>query len=1030
MSRIVWIVALCLALQLPARAAQFTVGITSSDDAQLANPVARDQPLSADQILDMTRHAMERIGGMASVVPDTARLVLIKPNISIARSSGTGVVTDTRVVRAVALLVHDVAPDAKILIGEGAGGWISPALADCSVVHVGSGRALSEVAHDGFAIAGHRTTVEELRALGIDIDVHDLNFDEGRTLSVPGGGLLWDEYKIASTVIDADVWINVPVAKTHGSKITCCLKNHYGIFPGSVYGWNKARGTPTHRGIPHWPRTLDESWIDLVLLTQVDLNVVDMIQGTEGGAFQGDPKRSNLIVAGVDPIATDLVVAQLMGFNPDDFEYAYLGATRGLGPGSIENVQVVGGNPAALSSRFAKAGIDNDGDWGEHAQYGMGPRHWTLLGPLDRDHRFDESEIASLSPIPGQDGWSDVVWFGFDKIDLDTHFDDPVRKAVYAFTHFTMASSDSVRFWLGSDEGLSVWIDGEQIYHHEGRRRHVLGGDRVPGFIEAGEHRLLIRAEQGRGPFDFSINICEPIDDILYAGNRYPGLRYYQADHAEAHPAMQVHARQGWSPDRIGGYESTMSLDFDPLDAYVEAPDSGHVYVVQAVSTSLLEVIATQHPSVRVWSDTSMATALSRLPFSFSWILPGDERYTPDQSVDLGRVLSWFGLDYWLAWGSGRAETAKAIAGWLAHGYTPLSGYSDGWDQVFAYRKQTDGPLLLRSVRPDTALWHDYSRGGWGRLPGPAWLEQALLVVKPNGPPISFDAMIDSVATVALQLARTPRIEFDDDWGAKGNPAGLHAWDVAVWDWERLPWTTQWAGEEGRDLLGRMARGEYANVAQDRHMAGQLFANAAQASSADRRQLLATASTAYGKLAQTLVRMHDGFPTSRSGAVSPEDSLRHIHIGDLQPLMRQARELERRALQALVDLLGDRPLPAAQEDPLRRRDQGRMLFAWSSSFSKGIYDLTLHGREVSRELRWGRDAEGEVVDVQNEVHRKAGWQVALEVRTGTGYYEVLQQPSADNDWTAVLRVDDEHTDLDNITEIVVWEVPVQQAAPR
>ena len=140
-------------------------------------------------------------------------------------------------------------------------------MADCSLVHIGSRSNRSEIIVDGFEVAGHRQTVTELCAMGIDIDVHDLNFDPAYKLQVPGGGLLWDEYEIASTVIDADVWINVPVAKTHGPKITCCLKNHYGIFPGTTYGWNKARGTDTHEPIPHWPRTMDESWVDLVLVS-------------------------------------------------------------------------------------------------------------------------------------------------------------------------------------------------------------------------------------------------------------------------------------------------------------------------------------------------------------------------------------------------------------------------------------------------------------------------------------------------------------------------------------------------------------------------------------------------------------------------------------------------------------------------------------------------------------------------------------------------------------------------------------------
>jgi len=189
----------------------------------------------------------------------------------------------------------------------------------------------------------------------------------------------------------------------------------------------------------------------------------------------------------------------------------------------------------------------------------------------------------AISPFPDTaDGvchWEDVHknrsrQFGFDKIDLDAHFDDPVQKSAYAFTHFTMTTSDSVRLWIGSDEELTVWIDGEQIYHHEGRRRHEMGGDKIPSFVEAGEHRLLIRAGQGRGRYDFSFNICEPIDDLRYSGNRYPGVRYYQKGGGPPVGDVQVRARQGWDPWKIGGIAKTFELDEDPLTTFRSAPDS------------------------------------------------------------------------------------------------------------------------------------------------------------------------------------------------------------------------------------------------------------------------------------------------------------------------------------------------------------------------------------------------------------------------------------------------------------------------
>ncbi|MEW6756182.1 MAG: DUF362 domain-containing protein [Candidatus Latescibacterota bacterium] len=510
----------------------YPVGLAASDDPVLTRPVPRDRTLDDAALLELVRRAVDLAGGMGSVVPDTARLVVLKPNIAIAYPPQTGVVTDPRVVGAVALLVHEVAPHARILIGEGPGGWQGPPPPGTRAV---------EFRHDvrpvdGFALSGFRDLVAGLQVRGLDVACFDLNYDESRPLAVPGGGLAAPEYSLPAAILSADAWINCSVAKTHGPRITASLKNQIGLLPGMVYGWPKMNGTPDHPGMPHEHHQIDEVLVDLLALSQPDLNVVEAIVAREGGAlWRGEPRRCNWVLAGRNAVATDLVAARLMGFNPDDMEFAELAAQARLGPRHLEEVEVRGTPVEQLAARFKKAveAYDPGEPWRILAGYGMGPRYWTLLGPLPAGHRMRPPEVARLAPVPGQDGWSAVTWFGHDEIDLRGQFGLQSPGVVYAFTRFTMARSDSVRLWAGSDEGLEVWIDGVPVYGHEGARHHELGQDRLPAYVPAGEHRLLVRAVQTRGPFAFSVNICEPLDDPRYAGNRYPGVRYYVERAAE-----------------------------------------------------------------------------------------------------------------------------------------------------------------------------------------------------------------------------------------------------------------------------------------------------------------------------------------------------------------------------------------------------------------------------------------------------------------------------------------------------------------
>lgn len=1041
---VAWCAACLLAICLPGltgpASGQFVVGVVSSDDADLSNPVARDKPVTAEQILGMVRRAVDLAGGMQSVVPDSARLVLLKPNIGTQGDPRTGVNTDDRVVRAVAILVHEAAPTARILIAEGPGGWISP-----DKGHLVEGGRNGGMLVDGFEKSGHRATVRQLRAAGIDIDCFDLNFDAAYSLRPANGGLASDEYSIAASIMDADVWINIPVAKTHGAKITCSLKNHFGILPGSVYGWSKANGTSRHAGMPHSPRQMDEAWIDLYGLTRVDFNVVDMITGSEAGPFEEDhQKRANIILAGANPVAADLVVARLMGYNPDDFEFAELAWLQGLGPRHIEDVSIRGADVAPLVQRYKKAGISYGGwgEWAQHANYGMGPRYWTLLGPLARDHEMSAGQIADMAPVPGKAGWSDVVYFGSDRINLDKHFDDPTNCAVYAFTRFTMATSDSVRFWLGADEGLQVWLDGELIHRHDRRRRHVLGMDRIPGYVEAGEHSLLIRAEQGRGDFDFSINVCEPIDDNLFAGNRYPGVRYYVEEQIEAALVQRVGA------DASGGdfLGTTIEANVneltaqDPLDVSRGAPDTVVLDGIPPTeATDLLGLLVQLADVDEPQLDPAALQIMATAPFTLAHLSFGREGYAPDYGPDITRLLSWLGASYAVSYGYGHRESTKTIHGWLAQGHVPViadptqrrgrrwrSSQPTSWHAVTGYR-QRDEVIELRMVRDGNPTWTAVSADWMGTMPGGLQANCPVVVARMDGMPVSGEALIDSIASLALELGLTAEVKLDGlDWGA---PAGLAAWDWWVIDWERLPFTYDWAVEHRTlDRLERLASRFPPELARRRAMAAAYFAAAASKSVDEaRRTLLLQAADGYQQVVDAMQRLSEAMPqVDDVSELTAADLGRLNNIAGARPLIRQARAGERRALAAMASMLGRAPLPPVFVDPLVRKSQGKRLFSWRAVTDDTVYELELSGKDLDIRLVQGDDGATDVIsEVFSAIPKSNGWMVVVEPGlSGSGSYRVAQQPTAANDWRVVIRADDTRAwNRNNTPVLTVWAVP-------
>jgi uncharacterized protein (DUF362 family) len=999
----------------------FAVGVVGSDDTALSAPVARDVELTTQQIEEMVRRAVDLVGGMESIVADTARLVALKPNITMAKLAGSGVITDPRVVRAVAVLVHEANPKARILVAEAAGGWQSPALKDCTEVE-----AWDQWIVDGFATGGYRDMVAELQAAGIDIDCHDMNFDPGIRLQVPGGGLARPAYDISSTIMDADVWINCPVAKTHGVKISVALKNHFGIMPGTLYGWPKRVGTTDHEGVPHMPQVVDESLIDLWALTRVDFNVVDMIRGAEAGAFFGNPKHANIVLAGRDPVAVDLTAAQLMGFNPDDLETGTLAARQGMGPGSFESVDVRGGDVDVLRSRWRKAGASYGssgpwGQWSEQANYGMGPRYWTLLGPIaSEDPAPDEAALRTTTPMPRQDGWSEITWFGHDKIDLDRLFDDPSHVIVYGFTQFHMPQADSVRFWFGSDEGLQVWIDGEQIYEHEGRRKHRLGTDRIAGYLQAGEHRLLIKATQGRGTFDFSINICEPIDDDFYAGNRYPGLKYYVSNRQGEVAGRQLQAQVNWYPWYSAESERTIE-GTDPIDAARMAPDSLAVATRAAPSMDLMTVAMHAAGLERPDLDSLTLACLSQLPFGMGHFAFGMEGWPESYGPPPGRTFNWLGLDYAVDSGNSQREVAKLARGWLQLGRLPLID-NGGWGLISAYRQSgtTPGEEEFRWISADTTGWIELPKLRWSSLPGGMSGVNTIVAVARRPGDHQSASLVDSIAVVAVEMARQPLNLEPNSWGARRAWTGLAAWDRWVVDWERQPWTPSWAREEWpRDRLESM-RDDLETFAERGELAAAYFSAAADRSADDRQALLTAAAGGYGEVGELMRQLLALMPESSAGEETAEDRDRLDGIGRAGPLVRMARDAQRTALMALADLV-DADLPPVAADPLAEGDWVQVLH-WQSGNNQGVYDLVLENGDLTQTRRAGRIAEEVQSHVADGGVDLTGTRLEVKRLSGAGIYQVWEQPSAENGWRTVIRVDDEDNWGQIPTEIEVWAV--------
>jgi uncharacterized protein (DUF362 family) len=136
------------------------------------------------------------------------------------------------------------------------------------------------------------------------------------------------ETEVATDVLDADLLINLPVAKSHGScKITASMKN----WMGSV----KQRKTWHLKGI-------DQCVADINTFIKPNLIIVDAtrIMTTEGPQGPGVMAYPKQLIFGKDTVAVDAYAATLFNLNPFDVPHIKIAHDMKVGIGDLKKIQI------------------------------------------------------------------------------------------------------------------------------------------------------------------------------------------------------------------------------------------------------------------------------------------------------------------------------------------------------------------------------------------------------------------------------------------------------------------------------------------------------------------------------------------------------------------------------------------------------------------------------------------------------------------------------------------------------------------
>lgn len=258
---------------------------------------------SQKRVLGVVREAIDLLGGISRFVKpgDT---VLLKPNLTVFYGAEEGCTTDPLVVGALVILAKE-AGAARVVVGESSGEFFD---------------SLQCMAITGVAAVAEKEGAETV-GLGSDST-------ENRDVQLPSGARV----PRPAALLDADVIINVPKAKTH----------HYEPVSGALKNW---MGTCNQkwRQVHHGDDDSIKRFVEIMRHRPPDLNVVDALIAGEGdGPIANQPHWCGCILASTDAVATDVSIARLLSQEKSKISFKYAAEAEKQGLGTSTNIEYVG----------------------------------------------------------------------------------------------------------------------------------------------------------------------------------------------------------------------------------------------------------------------------------------------------------------------------------------------------------------------------------------------------------------------------------------------------------------------------------------------------------------------------------------------------------------------------------------------------------------------------------------------------------------------------------------------------------------
>ena len=309
-------------------------------------PVVSVIQIKNDRVPYAIEEAIDLLGGLGTVAKGKEKIML-KPNLVTHDPRYT---TSLEVMKTLAQLMKKSGKE--VLIGEGSAGALEFNVKGKEICRTKNREILDGMQKFVFEKLGYTDLAKSL-------DVPLVNLHSGEMMDVPvANGYAFDKITLHRSLSDIDLLCSVPIMKTHGlATVTLGMKNLIGVYPGTIYyavrswlhDYAHDKGSP---GVAY-------EIVDAVKANKLGLTVIDAHWAVEGqGPTEpGTRIKMDLIVAGMNPLATDMVAAKIMGFEMSEVPTFAWAHKAGMKPMDIDEIEVRGAKVNEVRKNFLKPQI-------------------------------------------------------------------------------------------------------------------------------------------------------------------------------------------------------------------------------------------------------------------------------------------------------------------------------------------------------------------------------------------------------------------------------------------------------------------------------------------------------------------------------------------------------------------------------------------------------------------------------------------------------------------------------------------------